>query len=244
MIETANLRKLRHLEFCQTIEVICNMLNEREIPEGEVKELVQRLMQELQIFRNHLSYRKTGKLTSELKAIRKRRIAAYRSLAGQVRSLKLLPVPRIAQAAAELYALIEDCGKYPYRKPELQKAQLMSRLVEHMQQKYNTHVGILGLQCTVDCLKELNEEYELLFNKWMEAIAIQREHVLLPQRVVIQTIFQRLCELVNAAIIWNDEKQPYEQMAQVIDEVVKKARWALKHRMAMRKEEDGDTEVD
>ena len=70
MIETANLRKLRHLEFCQTIEVICNMLNEREIPEGEVKELVQRLMQELQIFRNHLSYRKTGKLTSELKAIR------------------------------------------------------------------------------------------------------------------------------------------------------------------------------
>ena len=153
-------------------------------------------------------------------------------------------MPRIAQAAAELYALIEDCGKYPYRKPELQKAQLMSRLVEHMQQKYNTHVGILGLQCTVDCLKELNEEYELLFNKWMEAIAIQREHVLLPQRVVIQTIFQRLCELVNAAILWNDEKQPYEQMAQVIDEVVKKARWALKHRMAMRKEEDGDTEVD
>lgn len=234
MIKSTNLKEARHAEYCETLRMICDKLLQINTVDERLEQAIQTLVEKVEDFTVCISKRREWELTPELKVSEKLVMEAYCALVSQVKGLTKLPVPEVASRAAEVYAFIEDCGKYAYRESYLKRTGTMTLLVEQLAGKYSEQVEELGLQRSVACLQEMNEEFQRIYAERLSLKSDRQQYVAQPRRRAVQEAFQELCDLVEAGITWWGD-EAYRQMAEVINVYVRDMQWTVNMRKGKRK---------
>ena len=235
MIKLFLLHFVRQMDFFQVMTLIRDYLKKLDWTALTLEQQATEFETRLQAFDNALKEsRKTGK-TIRLHELDDLRDEMAVGLYKQVESLLNYPVPEVAQAAQDLWFILEKYGTNIPNLPLREESGTLIKLLQNL----NTPISLANLQTASvtpwkEKLEEYNQQYIDVYSDRTVAEANYEVGRAKVERVNTQVAFTDLCEQINALGRVHGAA-PYKELVDFINRTVDAARITAEQRSTMAK---------
>ena len=235
MIKLFLLHFVRQMDFFQVMTLIRDYLKKLDWTALNIETQANEFETRLQAFDSALKEsRKTGK-TTRLHELDELRDEMAVGLYGHVKSLLNYPVPEVAQAAQDLWFILQKHGTNIPDLPVREESGTLIKLLQDL----NTSESLANLQTAnaipwKEKLEEYNQQYMDLYSDRTVVEANYEVGRAKAERGNTQVAFTDLCEQINALMRINGAA-PYKELADFINRTVDAARITAEQRSTMAK---------
>jgi hypothetical protein len=235
MIKVFLLNFIRQMDFFQVMILIRDYLKKLDYSALKLELQAPEFETRLQAFDDSLKEsRKTGK-TKRLHELDDLRDEMVQGLYGHVKSQLHFPIPEVAQAAQDLWFILEKHGTKIYDLPVREESGTLAQLLQDLNKPEN----LINLQTTTSLAwKERMEEYSKQYDDlYSDRTAVEANYEVgraKAERVKTQAAFTDLCEQINALARVNGA-EPYKELADFINRAVDAARITADQRSTVAK---------
>lgn len=224
MIKVFLLSFVRQMDFFQVMILIRDYLKKLNWTALRIEVQATEFETRLQAFDDSLKEsRKTGK-TKKLHELDELRDDMVQGLYGHVKSQVNYPIPEVAQAAQDLWFILEKHGTRIYDLPVREESGTLVKLLQDLNKPQNLN----NLQITTSIvwkekLEEYSKQYDDLYSDRTSVEANYEEGRAKADRVKTQAAFTDLCEQINALARVNGT-EAYKELSDFINRAVDAAR--------------------
>jgi len=235
MIRVFLLNFIRQMDFFQVMILIRDYLKKLDYSALKLELQATEFETRLQAFDDSLKEsRKTGK-TKRLHELDDLRDEMVQGLYGHVKSQLNFPIPEVAQAAQNLWFILEKHGTKIYDLPVREESGTLVQLLHDL----NTRQSLFNLQTTTSMAwKERLEEYSKQYNDlYSDRTVVEANYDVgraKAERVKTQAAFTDLCEQINALVRVNGAEL-YKDLVDFINRAVDAARITAEQRSTVAK---------